>query len=341
MSNIYGMKQASELWYAHLASKLIEFGLVRLANDVCTFTHSNQSEAECLIVTIYVDDILILELDIKRDENYIYLTQKDYCEDIVESYVPDHIKAISTPLSSYSAFDTSQGNESPIQVQVGKLRYLADRTRSDILVSTGLLGSIAAKPNQTHLLKLQRVLKYLKGTCDTRLKLGGKEDVKITSFVDSNHNLEGDFKDTFGYAIYLNSRSGAIIIKSKKSTLISTSTAQSEIRAIVEIIKEVNWLLNFLNELSINYSLPILIYTDSQVAIDATAKPINRPKSKHFARDIAFVREAREGGVIELKFVKSEDNVADILTKPLNEVQHRKFTYMLLYGYEEALITSP
>eukprot|EP00981_Chlorochromonas_danica_P009857 scaffold2841_cov176-Ochromonas_danica.AAC.3 len=167
MQNIYGMKQAGELWHNYLASKMKEFGLIRLASDVCTFTHSNQSESECLIVMIYVDDILIvgnhhsmmdqlvqflkrsfrsikiaeefdrfIGIDVMKNGDHYYLTQENYCDDIVRTYVPPHIKSISTPISAYSKLNNSQGDQPAIQTQVGKLRFLADRTRPDLLIAT-------------------------------------------------------------------------------------------------------------------------------------------------------------------------------------------------------------
>lgn len=56
---------------------------------------------------------------------------------------------------------------------VGKLRYLADRTRPDLLFAASVLRSAAPNPCPEHIKAAERVILYLKGTVDFRLVLGG------------------------------------------------------------------------------------------------------------------------------------------------------------------------
>jgi replicative superfamily II helicase len=75
------------------------------------------------------------------------------------------------------------------------------------------------------------------------------------------------------------------------------------------------------------------LYTDSQAGIDLKTNVFQvHPKSRHFNRDINYVRQCVQMGQVELVFVPTENNPADLLTKLLGPVKHAKFTKMLLAG---------
>jgi LmbE family N-acetylglucosaminyl deacetylase len=77
------------------------------------------------------------------------------------------------------------GEKEPIQDVVGKLRYLADRTRPDLLAAVNELGSGAAKPGVEHLRAAKRVLRYLKGTVESCLLLRGVDSMIPLAYCDA------------------------------------------------------------------------------------------------------------------------------------------------------------
>jgi hypothetical protein len=62
------------------------------------------------------------------------------------------------------------------------------------------------------------------------------------------------------------------------------------------------------------------------------------PKSRHFNRDINYVRECQQEGLVKLIFILTDWNPADVLTKILGADKHTRFTSMLLLGVGVATV---
>ena len=101
---------------------------------------------------------------------------------------------------------------------------------------------------------------------------------------------------------------------------VSTSTAEAEYVALFEASKQVVWVTGFLNELRIGSTLidstDILTFTDNQSAL-AIASGANTTKTKHIDVAYHFVRKCVKEGKINLKYIPTNQMLADILTKPL------------------------
>ena len=182
--SLYGLKQAGELWNKLLNEKIISYGFTRCMHDKCVYTLRNIETGEVTIIVCYVDDVLFignsptviesaidylvtqftrltnmgdvtryLGVDIKRDldKNTIELSQKPY----IAKFIKDRVKPMSSvkhiPLPE--TVDYSKKGDStlpPILDSVGTLRYLADRTRPDLLTAVGSIGSAASNPTVDH-----------------------------------------------------------------------------------------------------------------------------------------------------------------------------------------------
>jgi len=92
---------------------------------------------------------------------------------------------------------------------------------------------------------------------------------------------------------------------------------EAEYIALSTTAKQQIWLLNALAELRLDSEIPAALHTDNIGAIDLTSNPRISDKSKHI--DIAYhhVRDLVENGMINVLHVPSEENLADICTKPL------------------------
>jgi hypothetical protein len=234
------------------------------------------------------------------------------------------------------------GTEKPIWDVVGKLRFMADSSWPELKVATSLLASAGATPQKVHRRGAMKMLQYVKKHAEDHvLVLGGLLPVSLFGMCDASYTPEGDSKYTYGFAEFLSPEAGAVTVSCKRSTTVSHSSAQSEVKAMSEACKSITAdreMLALLGETQIN---PSQLYTDSMAGVDLISNLwAMHLKCRHFNRDINHVRECVQLGIVALVFVPTDDNPADILTKVLGEAKHVKFTEMLLRGVGVAAIVA-
>ena len=81
--------------------------------------------------------------------------------------------------------------------------------------------------------------------------------------------------------------------------------------------KEILYVKQILDSIGVEVELPIKIYCDNVGAIYMSTGTTNSPKTRHVSMKYYFTKELIEDGLIELIFVRTEDNEADIFTKNL------------------------
>ena len=108
----------------------------------------------------------------------------------------------------------------------------------------------------------------------------------------------------------------------EKTTTVSLSSAEAEYRSLRRITAELAWLSRLLSELEVPDILPIPVKCDSQAAIYIAKNPVYHERTKHIDIDCHFVREKLSSGLISLGFVPTNQQLADVFTKPLTGLQH-------------------
>ena len=103
--------------------------------------------------------------------------------------------------------------------------------------------------------------------------------------------------------------------RSKKQQVVSRSSAEAEYRGMSLGICELLWLRNLLKDLSVKPKAAMKLYCDNKSAIDIAHNPVQHDRTKHVEIDRHFIKEKLEAGIIIFPFVKSEDQLADVLTK--------------------------
>ena len=107
------------------------------------------------------------------------------------------------------------------------------------------------------------------------------------------------------------------------------STTEVEFVAASSSSCQAIWLRRLLEIINNQQQNPTLIYCDNMSAIKLSKNPILHGRSKHIDVMYHFLRDLCKDGVIDLVFCKSEEQVADILTKPLKPVAFMKLRSML------------
>ena len=100
--------------------------------------------------------------------------------------------------------------------------------------------------------------------------------------------------------------------------------------AETEAVKDAMWLYSFLNELGYQIKIPIIIVFDNQGAMKLAKNPVFHARTKHIDIRRNFIREQIKTGLIELNYVQTSDNLADIITKPLHGPKFNKLLDKLL-----------
>jgi hypothetical protein len=266
-----------------------------------------------------------LNIIVKRKPESTTIYQDSYVRRILENFRMIDCNAADTPAvapSNLSLTQCPEGEEEkkemenvPYKSAIGALYYAANSTRPDIAYAVNHCSQFSKNPGKVHWHAVKRILRYLKGTPDRGLTYWSQDEpgpVPIEVYCDSDWGNTEDRRSRTGYVVLING--GVVEWRSTLQHSVATSTCEAEFYAICEAVKEILWLANFLTEMGIPFSKPV-VYCDNNGAIELAKHEIFNNRSKHISIKLAFVREAWKEGVFEIRKVGTVDNRSDILTK--------------------------
>jgi hypothetical protein len=109
---------------------------------------------------------------------------------------------------------------------------------------------------------------------------------------------------------------------SKKQEAIAQSTAEVEYVAAIAAVNQAIWIRKFMTDLQMEQKKSTRILVDNQAAISIAKNLVFHGKMKHFKMKLYFLREVQREGEIQLIYCKTENQNADILTKPLPKAKY-------------------
>lgn len=115
---------------------------------------------------------------------------------------------------------------------------------------------------------------------------------------------------------------------SKKQNTVSTSTAEAEYVSAASCCAQVLWMKNQLADYGMSYS-KVPIFCDNTSAIAISQNPVLHSRTKHIDIRYHFIRDHVMKGDIELHFISTDEQLADIFTKPLDETRFKYLISML------------
>ena len=175
-----------------------------------------------------------------RKARTITLGQQQYILDILERFNMGECNNVSTPLAKGSMDSDSTSivlSDVPYNSLIGSLQYAAITTRPDISMAVSHSSRFLAEPSTKHWEAGKRVLRYLKGTIDVGLVLGGQDSCKLTGYCDSDWASDtATRRSRTGYVFMMNG--AAVSWKSQHQPTVALSTAEAEYMALTAAIQE-------------------------------------------------------------------------------------------------------
>ncbi|WKA12210.1 hypothetical protein VitviT2T_029624 [Vitis vinifera] len=132
-----------------------------------------------------------------------------------------------------------------------------------------------------------------------------------------------DRRSTSGYFTFVGGN--LVTWKSKKQNVVARSSAEAEFRGMALGLCEALWLRLLLQDLGYLSRQPIRLFCDNKAACDIAHNPVQHDRTKHVEVDRFFIKEKLDDKIVELPKIRSEDQLADILTKAISSQVFSKF----------------
>nr|GEZ91792.1 hypothetical protein [Tanacetum cinerariifolium] len=293
---LYGLKQAPRAWYDELLKFLTSKGFTK-------------------------------GLQIHQSPSGIFINQAKYTLEILYKHGMDKGQSIGTPMATKPKLDTDlSGNpvdQTDYRSKIGSLMYLTS-SRPDIVQAVCFCARYQSRPTEKHLKEVKRVFKYLRGTVNMGLWYPKDSSFELTVFSDADHaGCIDSRKSTSGGIQFLGDK--LVSWMSKKQNCIAMSLAEAEYVALSKSCAQVMWMRTQLQDYGFNYN-KISLYSDSQSAIAISCNPVQHSHTKHIHTQYHFIKKQVENSIIELYFVRTEYQLADMFTKALPD---DRFKYLV------------
>lgn len=114
--------------------------------------------------------------------------------------------------------------------------------------------------------------------------------------------------------------------KTTKQDIVSHSSAEAEYRAMSDALKELKWLKRLLADLGVKHEIPMKLFCHCKSPIYIATNPVFHERTKHIVSDCHAVRDAVKTKLISTVHVRTDEQLADIMTKALGS---STFRYLL------------
>ncbi|RVW35157.1 Retrovirus-related Pol polyprotein from transposon TNT 1-94 [Vitis vinifera] len=345
---LYGLKQSPRAWFGRFSTAMKKYGFQQSNSDHTLFLKHRQGKLTALIV--YVDDMIItgddseeiarlqeqlasefemknlgglkyfLGIEVARSKRGIFLSQRKYILDLLTEVGLLDCKPTETPiipnhkLGEYpNQVPTDKGR---YQRLVGKLIYLS-HTRPDIAYAVSVVSQFMHCPSEDHMSAVMQILRYLKSFPGKGLMFSRNDHLRVEGYTDADWagNIM-DRKSTSGYFTFVGGN--LVTWRSKKQKVVALFSAEAEFRGMAKGLCELLWLRRLLTEIGFAPDSEMKLFCDNKAAIDISHNPIQHDRTKHVEVDRHFIKRNLDAKIIQFPFVKSEDQLADILTKAVS-----------------------
>ncbi|GJT60892.1 retrovirus-related pol polyprotein from transposon TNT 1-94 [Tanacetum coccineum] len=203
--------------------------------------------------------------------------------------------------------------------------HVPDSSRPDIVHATCYCARYQVRPTKKHITAVKRIFRYLKNTINMGLWYPKDTGFEVTAFLDLDHAGCLDSRKSTSGGIQFLGGDKLVSWSSKKQECTSMSSAEAEYVSLSACYAQVLWLRTQLTDYGFHFD-KIHMDCDSKAAIAISCNPVQHSRTKHIDVRYHFIKEQVEKGIIELFFVGTEYQLADLFTKALPE---DRFKYLV------------
>ncbi|KXJ83029.1 hypothetical protein RP20_CCG009471 [Aedes albopictus] len=348
--SLYGLKQASRQWNECFNEFVKRLGFERSVNDPCLYIRGTGKDQ--VVLVLYVDDVLIvspsekliytvkaclakkfemtdvgevrnflgMKIDRNKEKKIMCISQRRYLESLLSRFQMEDCSPISTPMENRLKLpkgEESKRTSKPYRELVGCIMYASLTSRPDLAATANYFSQFQACPTDEHWVHLRRVLRYVKGTLDLGLIYRGDADETLLA-VYTDADWANDIVDRRSVSGAVFKVFGASVCWfARKQPTVSLSSTEAELVALCGAACHSQWLVRVLCDLGWSSKEPVRFYEDNQSTIKIVSNPKDSGRLKHIDVKHFYVRELLEGGCIQIDYIPSKMQQADIFTKSL------------------------
>lgn len=346
---IYGLKQAPRQWFEKINHALSEIGLqMNHADNGLYYGVVNGSK---IILGLYVDDMIIaggsmaaisevkgkladtfemkdmgpistflnIDVDYNREKRTVRLSQEKAIQAVLLKFGMQESNPTSTPMTDFKWLTKKNdlgrymNEDYPYREAIGSIMFIMLCTRPDICFAVCTLSKYLSDPAYKHWIAVKRLLRYLKGSSNFGLEYTASEDNNIFVYGDSDWANGNDRKSVSGVCVLHNQN--LITWASKKQGCISLSTAEAELIAASDALKEGLWIRKLMMELD---EVPMLtLLSDNEACLSIIKGQGQFSRTKHIDIRYLFIQEQVQENNVKVIHCPGTMMKGDQLTKPL------------------------
>jgi hypothetical protein len=199
-------------------------------------------------------------------------------------------------------------------------------TRPDITYAVSQVSKFNSEPGPAHWKAVKRIFQYIQQSLEYGIKFYRCTDetaIKnfmsieaIQGYVDADHARDPDSRRSVtGYLFIL--AGGPVSWNSKQQSSVALSSMEAEYMAASAACQEAVWLDRVLKELGNTDSSTIILFEDNKSCIQFSKNNSVHKRSKHIDQRYHYIRELVADNRIRLEYIPTDQNIADMFTKPL------------------------
>uniref|UniRef100_A0A2N9E6L3 Integrase catalytic domain-containing protein n=1 Tax=Fagus sylvatica TaxID=28930 RepID=A0A2N9E6L3_FAGSY len=291
---LYGLKQAPRAWFSSLSTRLIALGFHGSRSDSSLFIYKDSGIT--MYVLIYVDDIIITCSKPPTIDAFLHSLTTDFA-----------VKDLGN-LNFFLGVEVIPNSQGAM---LSQQRYILDLLTCTKMVDANL-SLLQWPPPPVSLPLMENLFQIIPCFAIYR-----NSNSSIHAFSDADWAGSKDgHRSTGSYCVFL----GYNLISSscKKQATVAQSSTEAKYKALANAAVEVKWLQSLLLELGFSNSPSPILWCDNIGATYLSSNPIFHARTKHVEIDFHFVRDMVATKTLNVHFVSTHDQLADLLTKPIS-----------------------